>query len=54
MLAEVPAPLVPDEDALLFTLVPEEFSSQDEEVRGRHVCVIADVNGVAGGTVENA
>jgi hypothetical protein len=54
MLAEVPAPLVPDEDALLFTLVPEEFSSQDEEVRGRHVCVIADVNGFAGGTVENA
>ena len=53
MLAKVPAPLVPDADAILFTLLPEQFNAPDEGVSGRHVRVIADVNGVASGGVEN-
>ena len=54
MLAKVPAPLVPDADAILFTLLPEQFNAPDEGVSGRHVRVIADVNSVASGGVENA
>lgn len=54
LLARVPAPLLPDADALLFTLLPEQFNTSDEGVSGRHVLVIADVNGVVLGGVENA
>ncbi len=54
LLAKVPPPVLPDADALLFTLVPEQFNAPVEGVDRRHVCVIADVNGVASGAVENA
>ncbi len=54
LLAKVPPPVLPDADALLFTLHPEQFNAPDEGDIGRHVCVIADVNGVVLGGVENA
>ena len=54
VLGKVPPPLIPDENCLLFTLVPELYSAASEMRGQASFCIMSDVNGVITGEANDA
>ena len=44
---KVPQPLIPAEDAIVFTLIPEQYKSEVGSQHRQRLCVIADLDGIA-------
>ena len=46
-LDKVPQPIIPVEDAIVFTLIPEQYKSDTGLQHRQRLCVIADLDGIA-------